>query len=119
MIQTIESLSGFGLTLYITKEFQNRFYHIIVDYIISQPMSTDKRHLVSIVFVILCFTAYYVIIGTKQAVCDIPQTAGGSFICTNYAEKGYKKKRDKQIILLISLIIKFIDVYMLINTRPR
>ena len=74
-----ESLSGLGLTLYITKEFQNRFYHIIVNYIICQPMPTDKYHLVSIVFVILCFTAYDIIISTKQAVFDILQTTGGNF----------------------------------------
>lgn len=34
---------------------------------------------------------------------------------TNYAIKGYKKQRDKQIYLLISLIVKLKNAYMLIN----
>lgn len=60
-------------------------------------MPTDKYHLVSIVFVILCFTAYDIIISAKQAVCDILQTAGGNFHLHKLCRKKAIKKRDKQI----------------------
>ena len=101
-------------------EFQNRFYHIIVNYIICQPMPTDKYHLVSIVFVILCFTAYDIIIRTKQAVFDILQTAGGNFHLHKLCRKKAIKKRDKQIKFVYPADYRsLINVYTLINTRPR